>query len=477
MKLSVKLINAVGVLLLLYIVVFAATFSHAAAATITGTAGVMSAIYHVSAYAKGNYALSGIVIPDFKVKSEDDIEKLDLVGLAEYRKAEREFEIMTRLKAYDDERQKLDPKTDAAKIEEHEKTISLMKAELNAFGLKMKAIAEKGKAFGTGETLVEQLKANVEILKQISKGVTEKEIEIKASTLVASITNNTQAQDVPSVGQLATRELTMYDMFPKITMGTNNKGQVRYWDWDPDTTVRAADYVLEGQPFPESTAKWIEYTLPLKKIGDTIPVSEEFYEDEQMFAAELDLFLNTNVALKIDDEICNGTGGAELTGLFQSIPAFNPALVTDVAYATFYDLLVKMRETITKTGGAKYKANFAVMNISAINKMRLTKDANNNYILPPFVSRDGQMVDSMVVLESNVVPDNALAIGDRRFAKIYEKAGFVLSRGYKGDQFVEDMETLKVRKRILFLIRNVDRTGFVKVTNIDAAIAAINLAS
>lgn len=476
MKLSVKLFNAAGILLLLYIVVLGSTGSQMAAATVTGTVGIMSAIAHASGYIKG-MALTGIVIPNFTPKPADEVDKLDLVALAEYRKAEREFDIMTRLKEYDDARKKMDPKDHSEQIAKMDTLMEAMKLELNNFGLKMKQITEKGKNFGNGDSLADQLKANVEVLRQISKGVSEREIEIKANTVVASVGSNTQAQDIPGVGQLATRQLTMYDMFPKITMGTNNKGTVRYWDWDTATTVRAATYVLEGAAFPESTAKWIQYTIDLKKIGDTLPVSEEFYEDEQMFASELDLFLNTNVALKIDDEICNGTGGAELTGLFQSIPAFNPALVTDVAYATFYDLLVKMREQITKTGGAKYRPDFAVMNISAINKMRLSKDANHNYILPPFVSRDGQNVDGMVVLESNIVPDGYLAIGDKRFARIYEKAGMVLSRGLKGDQFVEDMETLKVRKRILFLIRNVDQTGFVKVTDIDAAIAAINLAS
>jgi hypothetical protein len=31
--------------------------------------------------------------------------------------------------------------------------------------------------------------------------------------------------------------------------------------------------------FPESTAKFIERTIPIRKIGDTLVVTEEFGED------------------------------------------------------------------------------------------------------------------------------------------------------------------------------------------------------
>jgi HK97 family phage major capsid protein len=356
--------------------------------------------------------------------------------------------------------------------------LKAIKTVISEQGLAIKKLNESGKPEQKA-TLSAALKSNMDAIKQIAKGLgTDKEIVIKADTLRSSITSNTQAQDVPGIGQLATRKLTMYDMFPKIQVSENNNGTIRYWDWDENTIARAAATLAEGDAFPESTAKFKQYTLTLKKIGDTLPVSAEFFEDEAMFASELDLFLKTNVALEVDDQICNGDNtGNNLKGLFESIPAFNAALVDDVAYATFYDLLVKCKEQISSTGGAKYMPNAIWMSIGSINKMRLTKDANHNYILPPFVDRNGQVVDSMTVFESNVVGAGQFALGDSRFAKIYEKVGIELSRGTVGNQFTEDMETLKVRTRLAFLIRYVDRTGFVKVTDIDAAIASINLAS
>jgi hypothetical protein len=53
--------------------------------------------------------------------------------------------------------------------------------------------------------------------------------------------------------------------------------------------------VAEGGTFPESTAKFIERTMPIRKIGDTLVVTEEFGEDSDAANSELNRFLDVNV--------------------------------------------------------------------------------------------------------------------------------------------------------------------------------------
>ncbi len=465
---------AIGVLSLLFLCL-ATTGNVWLAGSVTVAVGAFSA----TKFAQGGFAMTGFVVPDFTEKSVEELEKMDFKAIAEYKRLETESRIAKAMEPLYVQIKALETKGDKSdELTKLKADFALLKAEASELNLRYKSMSESANK-GDGNTLATELKANMTAIKNIAKRTGEaKEVVIKAEVLRSSIDGNTQAQDVPGIGQLRTRKLTMYDMFPKIQVGTNNNGTIRYWDWDEDTIARAAAMIAESGAFPESTAAFKEYTLDLKKVGDTLPVSAEFFEDESMFAAELSLFLQTNVALEVDDQIANGDGtGNNLTGLFASIPAFNPALVDDVAYANFYDLLVKCKEQITKTGGAKYTPDAIWMNISSINKLRLTKDVNNNYIIPPFVSRDGAIVDGMTVFESNIISDGYFALGDSRFAKIYEKTGIEISRGTINDQFTQDMETLKVRKRLAFLIRTVDQTGFVKVTDIDVAIAAINLAS
>ncbi len=353
------------------------------------------------------------------------------------------------------------------------------KEEITALSTKLDEVAtkitemEQNGVENKTKTLSKELKDNKDKLKSIAGGV-KGSVVVKAITDRGSIANNEQAYELTDIGQLATRRLTMYDLFPKIPISeSNNNGVIRYYDWDEDTINRAAAAVAEGAQFPESTATFKRGTVTIEKIGDTLPVTEEFFEDEAMFAAELSMFLDTNVQLEMDRQLCLGDGtGNQITGLFPSINAYSPA-PAGISDPSIYDLIVKLKEAITTNGGSKYSPDFVVMNIADINKMKLKKDANENYIIPPFVSREGNVVDGILVIESNIVTANTMAIGERRFGRIYNKTGIEISEGMVGNQFIEDSMTLKARKRLAFLIREADKGGFLKVNDIAAALVTL----
>ena len=346
-------------------------------------------------------------------------------------------------------------------------------AAMKEQGLAIKTLMEDGTPTAKVVSLTSEIKDNKEALQSIAKGNNET-VEIKALTNRAAVVNNEQALDLTDIGQLATGRMRAIDLFPKITVsGSNNNGTVRYYDWDQATTVRAAAMVAEGGTFQESTAKWEKFSIDLKKIGDSLPVTEEFFEDEAMFAAELTMFLRLNVDLEANDQVVNGVGtGENLTGLVTSSPAFVPA-ASGISDASIYDLIVKVKEDIETDQDAKYVTNFALMNIADVNLMKLKKDANENYIMPPFVDRAGNIVDGVTIVVDNKVVANTMIMGDSRFGRIYEKNGVTISRGTVDAQFVEDTETLKIRKRMLLLVRNVDATGFRKVTSISAALVTL----
>lgn len=312
-----------------------------------------------------------------------------------------------------------------------------------------------------------------ELKKAWRSGSEEDEVHFKALTNRASVDGNQMAYEIPEIGQLATRRVTLYDLFPKFPVGVNQNGVVRYYDWDEATTVRAADMVAEGAKFPESTAKWKTYVLPLKKVGDSIPMTEEFMYDDEMFAAELSAFLDINVSLKVEDEILNGDNtGEHLKGMIASMDEYT-GVPSDIQDASIYDLVPKVAEAITVPGGSKYSPNFVLMNKSTINKYKLKKDLDNNYIMPPFVTNSGQVIDGLVVIEANVMENNTLIVGDNRYARIYEQPGIFIGRGQVGDDFLEDKQRLKARRRLLFLIRNADKGGFRYVSDIDSVLAVL----
>lgn len=315
-------------------------------------------------------------------------------------------------------------------------------------------------------------------LAALEKGKGLANMVVKTNYLRSSVTSSTQAQRLEGFGLIATRKLTAYDLFPKIQVGDESNGTIRYID--QSTATRNAAAVSEGGIFPESVLVWTEYSLTLQKIGDTIPISEEVAKDTKRLAAEVEKFINLNIAIKVDTDLVTGSGVAPIiNGALTLSGAYTPA-ASGITGATIYDLIIKMKEAIVITGGAKYQPDFVMLPTAAINKMKLSKDTTGKYLTPPFaiLSNGTMIIDGMVVIENNALTYTAagtqqMIVGDSRYATIYEVEGYEISVGYQGTQFAADMMTLKGRQRLALLIRTADQTGFLKLNGTTAISGAL----
>ena len=367
-----------------------------------------------------------------------------------------------------------------AELEALKSKETIDKSVFDALQDQVNQLKETSKEENKKETMLETIKANRE---KIDGATREKgngqvfEMVVKADTLRASVTNSPYALDLNDVGQLATRRLTVYDLFPKLSVPMNANGVVRYVDWDEATKVRAAAAVAEGAVIPEATVKFATYTLNLQKVGVTVPVSEEFAYDDNLLMQEVRNFLIGDVALKIDTDLIAGNGTApNIKGLTASATAYT-AVASGITDASIYDLIVDVKRSITVGGGSKYNPDFILMNIVDINKMLLKKDVNKQYVAPPFAQGGNGVAELVIagvrVIECNSITANTAILGDSRYAKIYEEPGFVVGMGYDGADWSSDMMTLKARKRLNLLVRTADATGFAKVASISAALTLL----
>lgn len=311
-------------------------------------------------------------------------------------------------------------------------------------------------------------------IKKIATGDAKNfKLEIKADVLRANVTGSTQAFRLPDIGIAPTQRNVWSQVFRHVTVGPDSNGVIRYVDQQPTGIVRSADVVAEGASKPESEMEWEEYTMNITKIADTIPVSMEAFRDVSFIAGELRRLLEINVAIKEDQQILNGSGvGANMTGVYTAAPTF-AAVASGIQAASIYDLIVKVHESIVNGTGGKYMPNFVGMNIVDVNAMRLTKDQNDNYVLPPFVTANGEEVAGMRVLVSNQVTANTLIVGDSDYATIYDLEGLTIDMGWINDQFIKNMTTMRAEKRAAVLVREVDKTGFLKCTDIAADLVTL----
>ena len=132
------------------------------------------------------------------------------------------------------------------------------------------------------------------------------------------------------------------------------------------------------------------------------------------------------------------------------------------------DLCSKMRTEIVKSRGSKYAPNFVAANSETIDLYMLKKDANNNYMFD-----ENGRIAGLDIVEDNNLADGTLVVGDGRFGRVYENNTVEISEGQPDSQFLQDLKTIKAKARLLFLIREVDKTGFLKSTNITADLSTI----
>lgn len=355
------------------------------------------------------------------------------------------------------------------KFKNVETLTTAQKDQIDSLNAEIVSLKENSKATANAkDALIAEVKESKDKLKALAKGKGE-ELELKALTVRASIDPNLNYNALPEIGQLGVKRRSLYDVLPKIQVSAgNHNGVIKYRDWDEATTVRAAATVAEGAAFPESTAKFKDYLLPIQKIGDTLSVTEEFFEDEVQASSELQLFLDTNVSTVVDAQIINGDGlGTNLKGLLASSPAYT-ATAQGIPAANIKDLTRRMRTGIVKDRGSKYSPDVVIANSDVIDTYILAKTEDNAYLFD-----ENGRIGGLTIIEDNNMPNNQLVVGDSRFARIYEMGGVVLSEGAVNNQFREDELTIKARKRLAMLIRTVDSTGFLKCTNIATALATL----
>lgn len=319
------------------------------------------------------------------------------------------------------------------------------------------------------KAVASELKQNSEKLKSIAKRQSTDEVQIKALTLRSSVAGEPFALEIPGIDDLQRKARTFYDFLAKqvIPLPANHSGVLKYRDWDEATTVKAAAAVAEGAAFPESTARFTRLTVTVEKVGDTLPVTEEFFEDEAQFAGEVNQFLSMNVSDKVANDVVLADGSSPNIHSIDSRSLAYTAAASGITDANIFDLCTKVKEAID--GPGKFDTDFAVMNLEDYNKLVLKKDSQNRYVF------DQTFINSLpfTILVDNHVAANSMYMGDSRFITLYEVPGVALSQGVVNNQFNEDEMTLKARKRLAFLIKNMNQKGFRKVASISAALTTL----
>ncbi|KKN56884.1 hypothetical protein LCGC14_0568090 [marine sediment metagenome] len=236
-----------------------------------------------------------------------------------------------------------------------------------------------------------------------------------------------------------TRPLQVIDIMP---MGNTGMASVLYME----ETVRthAAAETAEAGAYPESSFELTEQTSPVRKVADSVPVSDEQLEDVAMVGSYLEGRLNFGVQQRLDQQIISGNGAApnlrgilNVAGIQTNANGGEP--VPDTIFICMTDVMVTGRASPTHV----------LMHPTDWQNIRLLRTADGVYIWGSPSDSAPPRIWGLPVVSNDTLTLGTSLIGSflLPWITLFERRGIIVERGFVGTNFRDGLQTIRASGR------------------------------
>lgn len=318
------------------------------------------------------------------------------------------------------------------------------------------------------QQVAEQLKANADKLKALKGNANAGDVVMTVKAPATETTGNvTLPSATPSAYtyQMDNALIPAPDLIPFVQNWTDNGNTDRVSLAYVDEVGQEGDAAFIGEGIVKPLFD-VDYEIrysQAKKVAGKVKVSEEALADIPFMQAEINRKLRQRHDLALQDGILNGDGlGANLTGITEVAAAFAAGgLAAAIDNAQNYDVIVAAYNQILVASDSNYIPNAIFVHPTDATLMKLTKDADNNYILPPFTDASGEVVNGVRVVQNTKIPVGRFLIGDFSKAHVRTYQDFSIRVGYTGDDFEKNLVTLLGESRQHLWISENEKIAFV----------------
>ena len=269
-------------------------------------------------------------------------------------------------------------------------------------------------------------------------------------------------------GQYASDVRQMEYIINYLSVGSTNKATIPYMDKLPTEGTMAI--TAEGALKPLISITFALRFSEAVKVAGRTKISEEALDDIPQI---MSIIRNE---LKYQHDI------AVQTAIFTKVGSIAPAFVAGSLAATTvepsnYDAIRAAIYAIKIASKGLYIPNAALVASSDVYAMGATKDANNNYVFPPFVLPDGTTVSGVRIVEvpdGVSVPAGTFIVGDwkKLHYDVYKTFTVRIGQGIQGNataanivsDFESNMYTLIGESRFHLWIYENEKIAFIKTT-------------
>lgn len=313
----------------------------------------------------------------------------------------------------------------------------------------------------------EQLMAQKDALASI-KGNESKKVEINVKAPATQTTGNItlpSATPTSYTYQQIDTPIPLTEKVPFVQDFTDNAptNQVAIAWADEVSSEGDAEFIGEGIVKPLIDIDYEIRYSEAKKVAGKVKVSEEALTDIAWMNAEISRKLRQRHDLEKQDGILNGDGlGSNLKGITTYAAGFAAGgLATSIDNAQNYDVIVAAFNQILVTSDSNYIPNAVFVHPTDATLMKLTKDLEGNYLMPPFAATNGEIVNGVRVVQNTKIPVGYFLMGDFSKSHVRNYVDFSIRVGYTGDDFEKNLVTILGESRVHHYISENEAKAFV----------------
>ncbi len=252
-----------------------------------------------------------------------------------------------------------------------------------------------------------------------------------------------------------TRPIQVLDLIP-----TSPTSQAAVVYMEETTATHSTAEKAEGAAFAESTFSLTERSSQVRKITDSVPVTDEQLEDVEGVAGYLNQRLMFGCRQRLDYQVINGTGVPPLLrGILNVNEIQTQAKGTDPRFDAIHKAMTAVRVTGRAIPGA------TVLHPTDWESIRLTRTADGIYIMGNPAVAGPMTLFGVPVAMGDLISQGTGLVGDfQNFCAIRTKRGIVIETGYDSDDFTTGSKHIRASFRVAFVVYR--PTAFCSVTGL-----------
>jgi hypothetical protein len=262
-------------------------------------------------------------------------------------------------------------------------------------------------------------------------------------------------------------------ILPLITV-TNQPGTESIWYVDRVNEEGDAEFIGEGDLKPLVDAEWKSTKAPIKEVAERWKFSKRLMNHAPSIVSNFREHANELIENKIDDELVTGDNlGNNLNGIETIASAFivPTQLANYYTDANIYDAINSMA---TRVRLSNFKGQLTcVLNTVWKAQMQGLKKTDGEYIVPPFVTQDGNTVGEVRVVFTNKFADTKIMVGDLKKFKAVFAENIQYDEGYENDDFSRNLVSRKLEAFLGTYIKDSD-AGAIISDDVATVLTAIN---